>query len=136
MTEPYPSPVTSESLKAGSPDASVGQLVSQVTDSFSTLLRQEVALARAELKQEARKSSRAGGLLGGAGFAGYLCVVLVSFAAAWALDEALPRWAAFGIVALVYGLVALALYSMGRKELATVDPTPHQTIDTLKKGMP
>ena len=50
---------------------SVGQLIGDVTRDLSTLMRQELALAQAELKREAAKSGKAAGALGGAGFAGY-----------------------------------------------------------------
>lgn len=134
MTEPYPSPTTS-SPAVDSANTSVGELVSQITDGLSTLLRQELALAKAETKQEVSKATSAGRLLAAAGFAGYVFSIFASFAIAWSLDEVLPRWLAFAVVALVFGLMALVLYRKGRKQLKNVDPTPHQTIATVKEGV-
>jgi hypothetical protein len=133
VTDPYPTGVTSERTTGEAPQASVGELVSQISGDLSTLVRQEIALARAEMTQEAKKAGKAGGLLGGAGFAAYLLALFASFAVAHALDEVMPLWAAFAIVAAVYGVIALVLYTRGRKQLKTVDPTPHQTIETLKE---
>ena len=137
MTDPYPSPgATSQRTTGSEPSqASVGELISQVTTDVTTLMRQEFALAKAELSQEAKKAGKGAGLLGGAGFAGYMLALFASLAVMFALDLAMPRWLAATIVALVYGIVAFVLYSKGRRELKTVDPTPHQTIETLKEGV-
>lgn len=140
MTDPYPSPgASASSSQRIVPDdptqASVGDLISQITSDVTTLMRQEFALAKAEMKQEASKAGKAGGLLGGAGFAGYMLALFASVAVMAALDLVLPLWAAAAIVALVYGVVGYVLYSKGRRELKTVDPTPHQTIETLKEGV-
>lgn len=136
MTDPYPSSVQMTGAPSTSgPDASVGEIVSKLTADFSTLVRQELALAKAEISQEASKAAKGGGLLGGAGFAGYMLALFASVAVMAALDLAMPLWAAAAIVAVLYGVVAAVLYSKGRAQLRTVDPTPHQTIETLKEGV-
>jgi hypothetical protein len=112
---------------------SIGELIGNISDDLSQLFRQEVELAKAELKQEAAKAGRAAGMLGGAGFAGYLAVVLLSFAAVFGLDAIMPMgWAAL-IVAVVWAVVGAALYVAGKKKLETVDPVPRRTVDTLKE---
>ena len=114
-------------------DRSIGSLIGEVTQDISKLFRQEVALAKAELKEEATKAGKAGGMLGGAAFAGYLAIVLLSFAVVFALSEVMPPgWAAL-IVAVVWAAVGGVLYANGRKQLKTVDPVPHRTVDTLKE---
>ncbi|MFI5934392.1 phage holin family protein [Actinoplanes sp. NPDC051494] len=114
-------------------DTSVGDLIGNVTQDVSTLFRQEVALAKAELKQEAAKAGKGAGMLGGAGFAGYLAVVLLSFAVVFGLGNVMdPGWAAL-IVAVVWGVIGAVLYTTGRKQLKTVDPVPHRTVDTIKE---
>ena len=140
-TQPYPGaghPGVGQTTQDRVPDVdvsdlSVGHLVAQVTSDISTLMRQEFTLAKAELRQEAGKAGKGAGQLGGAGLAGHLLVVFASLALMFGLAEALPLWAAAAIVAALYALVAAALYSKGRRALKTVDPTPHQTIDTLKE---
>ena len=76
-------------------NSSLGQLLSEVTSDLSTLLRQEVELAKAEVRQEATKAGKAAGMLGAAAFAGYLVLVLLSFALVAALSNVMdPGWAA------------------------------------------
>lgn len=113
-------------------DTKTSDLFSRLTDQFTTLMRQEVALAKTELKREATKAGKAGGLLGGAAFAGYMTVVLLSFAAVWGLAEVIPAGFAFLAVGAVWGVIAAVLGLSGKKEAQRVDPTPHATIDTLK----
>ena len=114
-------------------DQSIGSLIGEVTQDISKLFRQEVALAKAELKEEATKAGKAGGMLAGAGFAGYMVAVLLSLALVFALDAVMPiGWAAV-IVAVVWAIVGGVLYSMGRKRMKDVDPVPRQTVETLKE---
>jgi hypothetical protein len=114
-------------------DESIGNLVGQVASDVSTLFRQEVALAKEELKAEAAKAGKAGGMLAGAGFAGYMVAVLLSLALVFALGAAMPLgWAAL-IVAVVWAIVGGVLYSVGRKRMKDVDPVPRQTVETLRE---
>jgi hypothetical protein len=111
---------------------SVGELVGNVTRDLSTLMRQELALARAELTTEARKTGKAAGTLGAAGFAGYLAVLFASICLWWALGNLIGHgWSAL-IVAAIWGIVAAILYANGRRKLRAVNPTPERTVDTLK----
>jgi len=113
-------------------DVSLGELVGNVTRDLSTLLRQELALAQAELKSEARKTGKAAGALGAAGFAGYMAVLFLSICLWWALGHLIGNgWSAL-VVAVIWGVVGAVLYSNGRKKLREVNPTPERTVDTLK----
>jgi hypothetical protein len=112
-------------------DVSVGQLLGDVTRDLSTLMRQELALAQAELKQEAAKTGKAAGALGGAGFAGYMTVLFLSLALWAGLSNLMePGWAAL-IVAVIWGVVAAVLYATGRAKLRQVHPRPDRTVETL-----
>jgi len=114
-------------------ETSIGELIGNISDDLSQLFRQEVELAKVELKQEASKAGKAAGMLGVAGFAGYLAVVLLSFALVFGLANVMDAgWAAL-IVAVIWAAIGAVLYSSGRKKLKTVDPTPHRTVDTLKE---
>jgi hypothetical protein len=129
MTTPYPAQDRTEEVS----ETSVGELIGNISDDLSQLFRQEVELAKAELKQEASKAGKAGGMLGGAAFAGYLAVVLLSFALVFALGNVMDLgWAAL-IVAVLWGVVGAVLFANGRKKLKTVDPMPRRTVDTLKE---
>ena len=113
-------------------DVSVGELVGNVTRDLSTLMRQELALAQAELKTEASKTGKAAGALGAAGFAGYMAVLFLSICLWWALGHLIGNsWSAL-VVAVLWGIVGAVLYSSGRKKLREVNPTPERTVDTLK----
>ena len=113
-------------------EVSVGELVGNVTRDLSTLMRQELALAQAEVKAEASKAGKAAGALGAAGFAGYMAVLFLSIALWWALGHLIGNsWSAL-VVAVLWGVVGAVLYSSGRKKLQQVNPTPERTVDTLK----
>jgi len=132
MTAAYPNH-TNPAVGTRTNDESIGQLIGEVAGDVSKLFRQEVALAKAELKEEAAKAAKAGGLLAGAGFAAYLVAVLLSLALVFALGEVMPLgWAAV-IVAVLWGIVGGVLYAMGRNRMKNVDPVPRQTVDTLRE---
>jgi hypothetical protein len=128
VTSPY-----SQDRRDEVAETSIGELIGNISDDLSQLFRQEVELAKVELKQEAAKAGKAAGMLGGAGFAGYLAVVLLSFAAVFGLANVMDAgWAAL-IIAVVWAIVGGVLYATGSKQLKTVDPTPRRTVDTLKE---
>jgi hypothetical protein len=113
-------------------EVSVGELVGNVTRDLSTLMRQELALAQAELKAEASKTGKAAGALGAAGFAGYMAVLFASICLWWALGNLIGNgWSAL-VVAVLWGIAGAVLYAGGRKKLREVHPTPERTVDTLK----
>jgi hypothetical protein len=114
-------------------ETSVGELIGNISNDLSQLFRKEVELAKAELREEASKAGKAAGLLGGAGFAGYLAVVLLSFALVFALGNVMDLgWAAL-IVAVIWAIIGAVLYVNGRKKLKNVDPVPRRTVDTIKE---
>ncbi len=128
MTTP-PSP----DVSAQAAETSIGELIGNISNDLSQLFRQEVELAKVEIKQEASKAGKAAGMLGGAGFAGYLAVVLLSFAAVFGLANVMDAgWAAL-IIAVVWAVIGAVLFVTGRSKLKTVDPVPHRTVNTLKE---
>jgi hypothetical protein len=132
VTAPYPTDRTGDRSDEVS-ETSIGDLIGNISNDLSQLFRQEVELAKAEVKQEASKAGKAAGMLGAAGFAGYLTVVLLSFALVFALSNVMDAgWAAL-IVAVIWGIIGAVLYANGRKKLKTVDPVPHRTVDTIKE---
>jgi len=113
-------------------DTSLGDLLSEVTRDVSILMRQEVNLAKAEVRQSATRAGKGAGMLGGAGYAGHLTVLFLSFAAWWGLGQVINiAWAAV-IVAVVWAIVAAVLFVMGRNELKSITGTP-ETVDSLKQ---
>ncbi|HEU4946770.1 MAG TPA: phage holin family protein [Kribbella sp.] len=114
-------------------DSSLGAMVSQLTSDLSTLTRQELALAKTELREEAKKAGKGAGMLGGAAFAGWMLALFVSLTLMWALNEVMHiAWAAL-IVAAVWAIAAAVLLTAGRKAMREVNPTPDQTVDSLKE---
>lgn len=114
-------------------NSSVGALISEVTADLSKLMRQELELAKVEVKEEAAKTGKAAGMLGGAGFAGYMAIFFASIALWWGLANVMDEaWAAL-IVTVLWGIAAAVLASMGRKKMREVRPKPEKTIETLKE---
>lgn len=111
---------------------SIGEILSDVSTDLSTLVRQELELAKAELKQSATRAGAGAGMFGGAAVAGHMVLLFVSIAAWWALGNAIGRgWSAL-IVALIWALIAVGLALGGRGQLARVRGLP-RTADTVQK---
>jgi F0F1-type ATP synthase assembly protein I len=126
-------PPTTTSSSTGGDEPSIGQLFGEISKDLSTLMRQEVALAKAEATQSAKKAGKGAGMFAGAGYAGHLTVLFLSLALAWALGSLLDSfgWGAL-IVGLIWGIVAAVLALRGKKEIKQVQGVP-QTADTVKK---
>ncbi|WP_307543888.1 phage holin family protein [Streptomyces sp. V3I8] len=117
-----------------SQDRSVGELLSAVTSDVQTLFRQEVELAKTEIREEATKAGKAAGLYGGAGFAGYMTLLFLSLAAVLGLANVIDAgWSAL-IVTAVWAVVAAVLYQRGRTQMRTVSPKPDRTVETMKEN--
>jgi hypothetical protein len=118
---------------------SIGQILGDVSRDVSTLMRQEVALAKAELRQSSTRAGKGLGLYAGAGVAGVLFLVFISLSAAVGLGQfigegAQPsgvQWGAL-IVAIVWAIVAAILASLARAEMKRISGLP-QTTETLGK---
>lgn len=115
-------------------DASVGELLSQVTADMQQLFRQEVQLAKTELREEATRAGKAAGMFGGAGFSGYMVAVFGSFAVLFALGNVMNLgWAAL-VVTLLWAVAAAVLALLGRGELRKVHGNPmEQAMETVKE---
>jgi hypothetical protein len=124
MSSQIPEPPASAAhVKAD--NTSLGDLLGEVTRDLSTLMRQEVELAKAELKDSAGKAGKGGGMLAGAGVAGHFVLLFLSIALWYALGELMGLgWSAV-VVALIWGIIAAVLATIGRKELKAVNPFRH-----------
>jgi len=117
---------------------SLGDLLGDVSRDLSALFREEIALAKAELTESAKRAGKGAGFLTGAGITGHLAVVFLSltimFLLGWLFDKNVPAgliWAAL-IVAVIWAIVAAILAATGRKDLKEVQGAP-QTAETVKK---
>jgi len=126
---------TGQSGQVSSPDKSLGELFSEMTSDLSSLVRKEVQLAKVETKEEISKAGKAGAQLGAGGFAGYMAVVLLSFALVYVLDNFLPLELAFLIVGAIYGIAAAVLLNKGKQDMKNVKPLPEQTVKTVKEDV-
>jgi hypothetical protein len=124
---------SSGSSSSGGDSPSIGQLFGEISKDISTLMRQEVALAKAEVTQSAKQASKGVGMFAGAAYAGHLTVLFLSFALWAGLAYLLNNWAWSAlIVAVLWGIIAAVLALRGKKEMKEVQGIP-RTTDTVKK---
>ncbi|CAM3826117.1 phage holin family protein [Nocardioides zeicaulis] len=114
-------------------ERSLGQIVGDLTHDMTTLVKQELDLARTEMKQEAARAGKGAGMLGGAGVAGLLALILASFALSYLLDNWMPVELAFLLTTLLWAIVAAVLAARGRAELKKSNPQLPKTQQTLKE---
>jgi uncharacterized membrane protein YqjE len=114
----------------------IGDLVKQLAGQTSTLVRQEIDLAKAEMSEKATIAGKGAGLLGGAAVVGLLAAGSLTACLILALGEVIPDWLAALIVALVMGAVAAVLALQGRNRIrAATPPVPEQTVETVKEDV-
>jgi hypothetical protein len=116
-----------------SDDRTIGEIVSDVADDLSTLVRQELDLAKTEVKQEATRAGKGAGMLAGAGVAGHLGLVFLSLCLMFLLDNWMPLELAALITAALWLAVATMLGMNGKKTLNRTNPALPQTQRSLKE---
>jgi len=118
---------------AANDNRSLGEIVGDIGTDLTTLVKKELELARTELKEEAAKAGKGAGLLGGAGVAGLLTLMLASFALSYLLDNWMPVELAFLITTLLWAVVAAVLAKSGRSAIKQSNPQLPETQRTLKE---
>ena len=114
----------------------LGELVRRLSEQTSTLVRQELDLARAELTQKGKRASRGAGLLAGAAVAALLGLGALTACLILVLDAVMPAWLAALLVALAYAAIAAALAASGRSRLREAGPiVPERTVETVKEDL-
>lgn len=121
--------------KPKQPDKSLGELFGDLSSDFTDLMRTQIELAKVEVREEARKAGRTAGMFGGAAVAGYMALLLVSFAAAWGLANVINEGWAFLIVGVVYAIAAYVMYLRGRDRAKEMNVVPGQTVDSVKEDV-
>jgi len=117
-------------------DRPVGELVKDLAGQTSTLVRQEIQLAQAELASKGKLAGRGAGMLAGAAVAGLLALIALTAVLIAALDTALPLWLAALIVTVLWAVIGAVLAARGRKELQqAAPPVPEQTVETVKEDI-
>jgi hypothetical protein len=114
----------------------IGELMKQLAQETTTLVRQEIELAKAEVSEKGKKTGVGIGILGAAGVVGLLAAGALTAFLILLLDLAMPAWAAALIVTAVYAAVAFVLYLRGREKVQEAGkPVPEQTIETVKEDV-
>lgn len=119
----------------GTTTRSLGDIVGDISHDMSTLVRQEMDLAKAELKQQATRAGKGAGMFGGAGVAGFLTLLFLSLAATYLLDNWMPVELAALLVALVWGVTAAVLALRGKKEIQQTEPQLPVTQHSVKEDI-
>ena len=114
----------------------IGELLKQLSEETTTLVKKELDLAKAEVAEKGQKAGKGAGMFGGAGVMGFLALGALTAAFIMLLDGAMPNWAAALIVAAVYAAVAGILALQGRNKVKeATPPVPEQTVESVKEDV-
>jgi membrane protein len=117
-------------------DQPVGELFSRLSEQTSTLIRQEMALARAELTEKGKTAGIGAGMFGGAGALGFFAFAALTACFILALAEAVDGWLAALIVAVVYAAIAGVLALTGKKKVEEAGPPiPERAVQSVKEDV-
>ena len=116
-------------------EQSIGDLMRQLSQETSTLVRQEMALARAELSEKGKRAGVGAGMLGGAGVAGLLALGTLTAFLILLLNEWMDAWLAALILTVVWAVIAGVLALQGRNKVQEATPPAPQTVETLKEDV-
>jgi uncharacterized membrane protein YqjE len=113
----------------------IGELVKELSSQTSTLVRQEIELARAEMQQKGKLAGKGAGMLGGAAIAALLALGSLTAGLITLLDREVVTWVAALIVMALWAIVALVLVKAGQKSLQKATPPIPQTVETVKEDI-
>jgi hypothetical protein len=114
----------------------IGELLKQLANESTTLMRQELELAKAEMREKAGKAGPGFGMWGAAGIVGLLAAGALTAFLILALDGVMPNWLAALLVGLVYAAIAGVLYVNGKHRVEEAgSPVPQKTIESVKEDV-
>jgi Putative Actinobacterial Holin-X, holin superfamily III len=117
-------------------DHSIGELVKDLATETSTLVRQEIDLAKAEMTDRGKRAGKGVGMLAAGAVVAVLAFGALTAGLIAALDLAMPTWLAALIVTVVYGAIAAVLVQIGRKQVQeAAPPVPEETIESVKEDV-
>src|SRR5215210_1624377 len=117
-------------------DRPTSELLKQLSDQTTTLVQQEIELAKAELEEKGKKAGIGAGMFGGAGLFGVFAFAALTTCIIAALESPLNLWLAALIVAVVYAAVAGVLALQGRNKVQEVGPpVPEQATESVKEDV-
>ena len=117
-------------------DRPIGELMKDLSDQTTTLVRKEIELAKAELSEKGKRAATGAGMFGGAGLFGVFAFGALTACAVLALATALAAWLSALIVAVVYAAIAGVLALRGKKQVKQASPPiPEQAVDSTKEDL-
>ena len=116
-------------------ERSIGELVKELSAQTSTLVRQEIALARAELQEQGKTAGKGAGMMSGAAVAGLLALGSLTAALIALLDKGMATWVAALIATALWAIVALVLAKSGQRSFQRATPPAPQTVETVKEDI-
>jgi Putative Actinobacterial Holin-X, holin superfamily III len=117
-------------------DHSISELVKDLANETSTLVRQEIELAKAEMTDRGKRAGKGAGMLAAGAVVALLAFGALTAGLIAALDLAMPTWLAALIVTVVYGAIAAVLVQIGRKQVQeAAPPVPEETIESVKEDV-
>jgi uncharacterized membrane protein YqjE len=117
-------------------DRSVGELLRQLSQETTTLVKQEIELAKAEMSEKGKQAGAGVGMFGGAGVSGLLALIFLSLAVVAAIDSATRAWLAALIVGALWAAAAAVLAVQGRTRVKQATPAaPEQAIESTKEDV-
>ena len=116
-------------------DRPIGELVKDLSQQTSTLVRKEIELARVELQEKGKVAGKGAGMLAGAAVAGLLALGALTAGLIALLDKAMATWVAALIVMALWAIVAAVLAKAGQSALKRATPPAPQTVDTVKEDI-
>jgi hypothetical protein len=114
-------------------DRTIGQLVADATRDITAIVHNEIALAKAEVSEGAKKIGAGIGMFAGAAFVALLGLIFLFHTAAWAIAEWLPVWAGYLIVAVLLFIIAGVLVLIGRNSVTKAQPKPERAIKNAQE---
>ena len=114
---------------------STGDLVKQLSEQTTTLVRKEIDLAKAELSEKGKVAGQGAGMFGGAAVVGLLALGVLTAMILALLDRAMDFWVAALIVTVLYGAIAAVLAMSGRDRVKQATPPAEQTVETVKEDV-
>jgi uncharacterized membrane protein YqjE len=117
-------------------DRPTSELLKQLSDQTTTLVRQEIELAKLEFREKGKKAGMGAGMFGGAGLFGVFALGTLTACIVLALATFLTAWLAALIVTVVYAAIAGVLALRGKSEVKqATPPVPEQAVDSTKEDV-
>ena len=127
--------VTDAGNSADARERPLGELVKELSSQTSTLVRQEIELARAELQQKGKLAGKGAGMLAGAAVFALLAMGALTAGLIAVLSTAMATWIAALIVMVLWLVVAAVLAKAGQKSIQRATPPAPQTVETVKEDI-